>query len=150
MIKKLYLTFVVLFLLYGSVEAQEVQAKDAKFFEKAMQYFDNGNYKSAILYFDSCIVANAEKTDAYAYRGIAKFELKQYNEAIEDFDLALILSPGYAEVYYYRALAKLEIGAKEKACEDLYAAYDYGFKKAMRVIENVCESDEKGKKKQMK
>ena len=150
MIKQLYFTFIVLFLLSGSVEAQSVQTKDVEFFEKAMQYFDNGNFKSAILYFDSCITSNAEKTDAYAYRGIAKFELKLYNEAIEDFDLALILSPGYAEVYYYRALAKLEIGAKEKACEDLYAAYDYGFKKAMRVIENVCENNEKGKKKQTK
>jgi tetratricopeptide (TPR) repeat protein len=126
-----------------NLSAQKEGSKDDQLFTKGLEYFDAKNYKSAIQYFDSCIVMNTENTEAYAYRGLAKYELKQYNEAINDFDLALILAPGYAEVYYFRALAKLEIGANDKACEDLYAAYDYGFKKAMRIIENVCKEEEK-------
>ena len=73
---------------------------------------------------------------------------KEYNEAIEDLDLCLILEPGYAEAYYYRALSKLELGANKKACEDFYLAYDYGFKKAMKTIKNVCEEEKKEKKKE--
>jgi tetratricopeptide (TPR) repeat protein len=135
----------ILTLLMGSqvLLAQESKTKDAIYFDKGMKYYDAGNYKLAIVYFDSSIVINTENTEAYAFRGLAKFDLKQYNEAIEDFDLALILAPGYAEVYYYRALAKLEIGATDKACEDLYASYNYGFKKAMKIIENVCKEEEK-------
>ena len=135
------LLFVLLITSQGLM-AQKTKTQDAIYFDKAMTFFDANNYKTAILYYDSCIVANAENTEAYAYRGLCKFELKQFNEAIEDFDLALILAPGYAEVYYFRALAKLEIGANEKACEDLYAAYDYGFKKAMRVIESNCKDED--------
>ena len=142
--KKILFGFILTFLLsIQMLVAQETKPQDAIYFDKGMEYYDAGNYKLAIVYFDSSIVTNTENTEAYAFRGLAKFDLKQYNEAIEDFDLALILTPGYAEVYYYRALAKLEIGANDKACEDLYSAYDYGFKKAMKIIENVCEEEEK-------
>jgi tetratricopeptide (TPR) repeat protein len=141
---KLFSTLIFICLLsVQNISAQKETSKDEQLLKKGLSFFDAKNYKTAIQYFDSCIVVNTENTEAYAYRGLAKYELKHYNEAIEDFDLTLILAPGYAEVYYFRALAKLEIGANDKACEDLYAAYDYGFKKAMRVIENVCKEADK-------
>jgi len=142
--QKILFSFIFTVLLSMQVTiAQETKSKDVIYFEKGMEYYDANNYKLAIVYFDSTIAINTENTEAYAFRGLAKFDLKQYDEAIEDFDLALILAPGYAEVYYYRGLAKLEIGANDRACEDFYAAYDYGFKKAIKIIENVCKEDEK-------
>ena len=129
---------IVLLLSINSLFAQEEKSKDEQFFDQGLSYFD------------SAIAINTENTEAYAFRGISKFMLKQYNEAIEDFDLCLILEPGYAEVYYYRGLSKLELGANTKACEDLYLAYDYGFKKAMKIIKNVCEEEERTKSKSEK
>ncbi len=141
---KLYNSFILILLLSSQLlTAQETKTQDVIYFDQGLEFYDAGNYKMAIIYFDSSIVINTENTEAYAFRGLAKFEIKEFNEAIEDFDLAIILAPGYAEVYYYRALAKLEIGANKKACEDLYAAYDFGFKKAMKLIKNVCEVDKK-------
>jgi len=147
---KLFSGFILIYLLsINPLFAQDPITKDQEYLDKGIQYFDSDNYKYAIQYFDSAIVVNTENVEAYAFRGISKYMLKQYIEAIEDFDLCLILAPGYAEVYYYRGLSKLEIDANKKACEDLYLAYDYGFKKAMKVIKNVCdvESDKsQGKK----
>lgn len=143
MMKLSFRLLFVLFLTSQGLSAQEEKSEDELYFDQGMELYDSGDYKRAIIYFDSSLVINTENTEAYAFRGLAKFELKQFENAIEDFDLAIILAPGYAEVYYYRGLAKLEIGANNKACEDLYLAYDYGFKKAMKIIENVCEEGKK-------
>lgn len=143
MIKLCIPVLIILFLSTQVALAQESKSKDEVYFDQGMELYESGNYRRAIVLFDSSLIVNTENTEAYAFRGLAKFELKQFEEAIEDFDLALILAPGYAEVYYYRGLSKLEIGAKKKACEDFYLAYDYGFKKAMKLIENVCEEEKK-------
>lgn len=143
--------FIIIYLLsINPLFAQDVKTKDAIFFDKGLAYFELENYQYAIMYFDSAIVTNTENVEAYAFRGISKFMLKQYNEAIEDFDLCLILAPGYAEIYYYRGLSKLELEANKRACEDLYLAYDYGFKKAMKIIKNVCKEDKKIEKEKKK
>jgi tetratricopeptide (TPR) repeat protein len=147
---KLFSGLIIIYLLsINPLFAQDQKTKDEVFLDKGISYFDAENYKYAIMYFDSAVVINTENEEAYAFRGISKFMLEQYNEAVEDFDLCLILAPGYAEIYYYRGLSKLELKADKKACEDLYLAYDYGFKKAMKVIKNVCK-DEVDKKKQKK
>ena len=148
---KLFPSFLIVLLLsINSLFAQEEKSKDEQFFDQGLSYFDAENYQYAIMYFDSAIIVNTENVEAYAFRGISKFMLKQYNEAVEDFDLCLILEPGYAEVYYYRGLSKLELGANKKACEDLYLSYDYGFRKAMKVIKNVCDEEQKTKDKSKK
>lgn len=145
---KLISGFIIIILLsINTLYAQDTKTKDAQLLEKGIEYYDAENYQYAIMYFDSVIIINTENVEAYAFRGISKFLLKQYNEAIEDFDLCLILEPGYAEIYYYRGLSKLEVGANKKACEDLYLAYDYGFRKAMKVIKNVCEEEKDPKHK---
>jgi len=144
---KLFSVLIFIYLLsFNPLFAQKSKSKEALLLDKGISYFDAGNYKYAIMYFDSAVVVNTENEEAYAFRGISKFMLKQYNEAVEDFDLCLILAPGYAEVYYYRGLSKLELKAEKQACEDFYLAYDYGFRKALKMIKNVCEEDIEEKK----
>ena len=117
------------------------KSKAEIFFEKANLYFDKNDFEHAIIYYDSTILANTEFLQAYAFRGICKFELKRYQEAIEDFDLALILDAGYAEIYYYRGLSKKELGLNEKACNDWIEAYNLGLKKTLKLIQQNCEME---------
>ena len=139
---KLYFGFIIIYLLsINPVFAQEEKSKDITFLDKGIEYYDLENYLVAVQYFDSAIVVNTENTEAYAFRGISKFMLTQYKEAKKDFDLCLILTPGYAEVYYYRALCQLELDQQDAACEDFYLAYAYGFRKAKKMIKNICEKE---------
>jgi tetratricopeptide (TPR) repeat protein len=137
-------------LLNISIIAQTDKAKSKLYFEKASTYFDAQNYKMCILYCDSAIITNTENLEAYAYRGVCKFQLKQYAAAIEDFDLALILNNAYAEVYYYRGICKKELGADKQACEDWYEAYNLGYKKVMSIIKEHCKLEEDTKKEKTK
>lgn len=117
------------------------------YFKKANTFFDKGEYRLAILYFDSAIVENPELVDAYALRGVSHYELKHFQSAIEDFNLALILQPNYAEVLFYRGLSYNQTEKPKLACEDWTKAYNLGFKKALKFIMRYCEMDDKAKKK---
>jgi tetratricopeptide (TPR) repeat protein len=113
--------------------------KSSSYFQKASELFDQQSYLQAKQYCDSAIVYNTENMQAYAFRGVCKYNLKDYPSAIEDFDLALVLEKGYAEVYYYRGLCKKELGFDKLACDDWYEAYELGFKKVIKIIESNCE-----------
>ena len=130
--------------------AQTDKFKSDAYFTKANEYFDKDDFKTTILYCDSAIEANSENLEAYAFRGVSKFELKLYEEAIKDFDFALILNDGYAEVYYYRGLAKFELGDKKHACDDWYESYSLGYKGVIKIIEQNCNLEDSGKVKPKK
>lgn len=138
--------FIAIF--FSELYAQSSNIQADKYFEIANKYFDKNDYSNAILYYDSTIYANTEHVEAYAFRGICRFELKEFEEAIKDFDFAIMLAPGYAEVFYYRGIAKFELGYKEKACNDWFDSYNFGFKKALKIIEKNCKDvfKEKSKK----
>ncbi len=149
------LSILILFIAFFGIQSNAQNTQEQKsnlYFEKANVFFDQENYQKALIYCDSAIIFNTENIEAYAYRGVCKFQLKQYEEAIEDFDLALVLNNGYAEVYYYRGLCKKELGANKQACEDWYNAYNLGFKNVMKIIEANCElvKDNKSKNKKSK
>jgi tetratricopeptide (TPR) repeat protein len=142
-----FLITILLVLIASPNFAQQSKFQAEKYFEIANKLFDKNDYTNAIIYLDSTILANTEHPEAYAYRGICRFELKLYNEAIIDFDFALQLVPGYAEVFYYRGLAKFELGFKDKACNDWIEAYNLGYKKALKIVEINCEEMLKNKSK---
>lgn len=127
-----------------SLSAQKLSADE--YFKKANVFFDKDDYVNAIPYCDSTILVNPEHEEAYAFRGVCKFNLKKYREAIEDFNLALILVPGYAEVYYFRGFCYMETKQASKACQDWTEAYNLGLKKAMKLIIKYCELEEEEKK----
>lgn len=138
---------IILFLISANLLAQSNLKTADEYFKIANNFFDKNEYSKAILYCDSTILQNSEHKEAYAFRGVCKYELKKYQSAIEDFDLALILEPGYAEVYFFRGLSYKELGQDKKACEDWATAYSLGLKKAMKLIIKNCELEEKSKTK---
>lgn len=144
-LNNLLIILIVFFSLQVNSQSKQ-SAKSKIYFEQANVYFDKEDYKTALLYCDSAITYDTENVEAYAYRGVCKFQLKDYDAAIEDFDLALVLNSGYAEVYYYRGLCKKELGADKQACEDWYNAYDLGFKNVMKIIKSNCELQDDDKR----
>jgi len=133
---------IILLLISFNLLSQSSLKTADEYFKIANEYFDKDNYSEAILYLDSTIIQNPEHNEAYAFRGVCKYELKKYRAAIEDFDLALILEPGYAEVYFFRGLSHKELGEDKKACEDWTTAYSLGLKKAMKLIIKNCDLEE--------
>lgn len=138
--KRFYILIVCFGVFSNSAFAQGSKAKAEEFFQLATKYFDKENFQSAIQYYDSAIVTNAEHVESYAYRGMCKLELKQFTQAIEDFNLCLILAPGYAEVYFFRGIAQFELKNNKDACEDWFDAYLLGYHKAIKLIKQKCES----------
>ena len=141
-----FLLFIFSIIISISAFSQVDKFKSQQFFDTANVYFDQENYKKVIQYCDSAISNNAENLEAYAFRGVAKYNLDNFEDAIVDFDLTLILNNGYAEIYYYRGICKLELGANDQACEDFYEAYNLDYKEVMKLIEANCSiRDEKEK-----
>jgi len=138
---------IFLFLFSINLLAQSNLKTADEYFKIANDFFDKNEYSKAILYCDSTILQNSEHNEAYAFRGVCKYELKKYQSAIDDFDLALILEPGYAEVYFFRGLSYKELGQGKKACEDWTTAYNLGLKKAIKLIIQNCKLEEKPEKK---
>jgi len=141
-----YLLLLISVLFATNLFSQVDKAKSKEYFAKADVLFDKENYEQVILYCDSAIVSDAENLEAYAYRGVSKYNLNKFEEAIIDFDLTLILNNGYAEIYYYRGLCKLELGVAKQACEDFYEAYNLDYKEVLKIIEANCEIEKNTKK----
>jgi len=139
-------TIILLLFSFNLLSQSSLKTAD-EYFIIANNFFDKDDYSQAILYCDSTILQNPEHNEAYAFRGVCKYELKKYQAAIEDFDLALILEPGYAEVYFFRGLCHKELGQDKKACEDWTTAYSLGLKKAMKLIIKNCDLEEEPKNK---
>ncbi len=133
--------FVIIVVTTLGLNAQTNNKKWEIYFQKADSLFDKGEFKNAIIYYDSVIIINPGNTEAYTYRGVSRYELKEYTMAIEDFNYALILAPGYAEVYFYRGMCYMEKQMKAQACQDWQTAYSFGYRKALKVLEQNCEEE---------
>ncbi len=56
-------------------------------FQKGYDYYGQGEYKKAIVEYDSAIAIETD-ADAYYARGSAYYSLSQHERAIEDYDTA--------------------------------------------------------------
>lgn len=141
-----YLFLLSLLFTISQVFSQVENNKWEKYFKKADSLFEKSDYVNAIIYYDSTILLKSDHIESYTFRGVSYYELKNYDLAIEDFNSALTLAPGYAEVYFYRGMCFMEKSEKEKACDDWQLAYYYGYKKALKILEQNCEVEMKRKK----
>lgn len=73
-----------------------------EYFEKACDFYKNGDYKSALLFYDKYIKEeydSSSKASGFYNKGVCSIKLSLYNEAIEFFKEALILKR--ESKYYY-------------------------------------------------
>lgn len=116
--KKNLLTFsyALLFISsFGQIETKPL-------FEKGVNYYKKGNYKSAVKEFSAVLEKATDtivKKFAFIYRGLAKNELGEFTSAITDFDMAIELDPDDLRTYIDRGRSKIYAGNDEAAIADL-------------------------------
>ena len=85
------LTLVIVCIIYSNSYSQ----KDTEFINKAAQYSQAGDLKSAIIYLTKAIEVEPNFPDTYYNRAQCYFELKQYENAIKDFSKSISVDPKY-------------------------------------------------------
>ncbi|GAB1402448.1 hypothetical protein MASR1M68_13590 [Elusimicrobiota bacterium] len=92
-----------------------------KYYELAIYYFLQNNYKEAIGYFNQ---ADSNYSYKFFYnKGLCFFHLEKYQDAIECFDKAISISPN-PDAYFNRALTKAKLNDVEGTMQDLKLVMD--------------------------
>ena len=125
---------------YSGVSGPTLTAKD--YLKKGNDLLDKKNYQEALTALDKSIELE-ENGEAYAYRGMAKYQLNDFKGALADYDKAISLIPDYGEVYDLRGIVKSELGDKVGACEDWNKSFELGFNKSYDLIVKYCIDEEK-------
>jgi Tfp pilus assembly protein PilF len=71
-------------------------------FDRGVDYYDQGDYETAIKKFTEAINRYGAYTDAYLYRGKAHHLKDDYDKAIADYSQAIRIDPNNSEGYFWR------------------------------------------------
>ena len=88
------IAFVIL-LSFSLLMSSDVIAKPDTEYEKAMQYYNKGNYKEAATLLKDYVKHRPDPV-AYYRTGYALYKLKQFDEANEYFKQAYIIDPSFS------------------------------------------------------
>lgn len=108
-------------------------------FIKGIYFSNTGQYKKAIVQFDSCTRRDWKYTDAYLEKGIALFELKKVDEALQTFLMTIKVSNTYADGYFWAGRCYEALGANDDALAyyQRALALDKNFPEARERIKNL-------------
>ena len=90
-----------------------------RFFNRANQALERGNYQNAIQLYNQSLKADPEYVFALNNRGVAKSEQDHKYEAIIDFNQAIARKPDYLDALFNRAYAYEAIGQYKNALDDV-------------------------------
>src|SRR5580692_5721060 len=71
-----------------------------EYFEKGEYYFDKGDFKEAINWYNKAIVIKPNFAIAYCKRGYSNFEIDKFYDGIIDFSKAIEIKPDYNDAFY--------------------------------------------------
>ncbi len=132
--KTLFLSIALVFIATFSYSQESIE----DLYKKASNAEYLKNYKEASDFYTQIIVQDSTFGEAWAGRGMVKYQLKDYLGCVDDLDATLKLIPDYAEVYDIRGMAKFELADKTGACEDWSKSFELGFNQAYKLIEKYC------------
>ena len=78
----------------------------------------SGDFKEAILHYNSALKINPDNAIVLVNRSLAYFKLKDYKKSIEDASDAIKADPKYIKGYYRRAKANIELKSNHVAAYD--------------------------------
>jgi tetratricopeptide (TPR) repeat protein len=109
------------------------------FLIKGIYYSNIGQYKKAIVQFDSCIGRDWKFADAYLEKGIALFKQKEYHPALGSFQMSVKVSETYADGYFWMGRCYEATGDKQQAIDYYRQAlvYDKDFPEAAERIKSL-------------
>ncbi|MCR4880474.1 MAG: tetratricopeptide repeat protein [bacterium] len=94
------------------------------YLKKAYEKMGDEKYTEVISLCGKALKINKNLSDAYNFRGNAKYELGEYAAAIEDFSKAIELCPHSSRHYYDRSWAYLRTDRSEEAILDMNKALE--------------------------
>jgi tetratricopeptide (TPR) repeat protein len=128
------------------------EAGDNCYFQRALQWDNQGNYDQAIANYNQAICICPDDAVAYNNRGYDWYMKNDFDKAIADYNQALVLCPKYAEVYSNRGAAWDAKGEPDRALGDyneavavdptITSAYnDRGVNEAKRGQYDLAQAD---------
>jgi serine/threonine protein kinase len=103
---------------HANTTSPVTEASNAEFYYNRGQALLAKDSKGAIEDFSKAIELQPNYTEAYLYRGLAKFDLDDNKGAIEDFSQAIKLKPNTLTAYAYRGSAWSRLDSNENAKQD--------------------------------
>ena len=109
------------------------------FLIKGIYYSNTGQYKKAIVQFDSCVGRDWKFADAYLEKGIALFKQKEYQPALQTFLMSIKVSETYSDGYFWIGRCYEATGDKQQAIDYYRQAllYDKDFTEAADRIKHL-------------
>lgn len=98
------------------------RAASAGPFEQGLRLYEASRRAEAIPFFDRALAIDAQRKEAWLYRGRAYGETKNDGEAFRSYERALRLDPCYAEAYFQRGRTYLWEGKPEQAIREYSSA----------------------------
>jgi len=118
------LILAVLRMLGGATQQNGYPELDVNTLNWGLSYYDHGEYKMAIMEFDTVIASQPEMGEAYNDRGLAYYALGDTDKAMTDFNKAIELLPHPAVAYSNRGALYFFEGNHEQALADLDKAIE--------------------------
>ena len=104
---------------------QLAYSQENKSFAKGYEYYTNGDFKTAITYFDSAIRENPNLGDAYYFKGLLIARLGDYTQALPLFNKAIDINPSDGAYYGDRGIVFAQLGRDKDALKDFEFAARY-------------------------
>lgn len=92
--------------------------------ERGNAYFKRGDYASAVVHYNECVLEEKDNAVGYSNRAMALLKLGRHAEAERDCTAALGIAPRGVKVLFRRATARLALGRAAEAVQDLEAALE--------------------------
>lgn len=97
--------FLLLQISISQAQNDQIIIADEEFiFDIAEELMNDGDYKSAIVYYSGLIEIDSLNKKTLLYRGIAQFEIGKYDEALSDLNRAIKIDSSDYELYYNRGV----------------------------------------------
>lgn len=122
----LIITLILAFLrmLGGATQQNGYPELDVNTLNWGLSYYDQGEYKMAIMEFDTVIASQPKMGEAYNDRGLAYYALGDTDNAMADFNKAIEFLPNPAIAYSNRGAIYFFEGDHEQALADLDKAIE--------------------------
>ncbi|MDJ1183451.1 tetratricopeptide repeat protein [Roseofilum casamattae] len=98
-------------------EAQPMTEDAETAFNRGNEYYQQGEYVTALSHWDRAIALKADLYQAWTNRGVALNTMKRYEEALSSYDRALAIQPDYDIAWSNRGVSLRWLGRYEEALE---------------------------------
>lgn len=122
--RKFILGILLIWTLCGTIGTAEAQYNKDYFFWASRRCLMNREYQEAIRILNTLLRSDADVSEGYFLRGVAKFNLDDLLGADADFSTAIEKNPVFTTAYVYRALTRSRMGNYDDALQDFKEAID--------------------------